>query len=293
MIISASRRTDIPAFYSNWFMNRIRAGFVKTRNPFNAKRVRTISLSPLDVDVIVFWTRNPSALMKHLTELDKRGFRYYFHYTITGYPRILERKTPDLNTAIQTFQALSDQLGPHRVIWRYDPVFLSSHSPLEHHIQTFSTIAQSLEGYTNRVVISLIDLYAKTTRNLDKIEQLSFTDLKVYNQIRDDLLHPLKEIAHTHQINMQSCAEETNLSSLSIPAGKCIDDDLIFQDFNIRLCNKKDKGQRKACRCIPSVDIGVYNSCLHGCEYCYATSNANRAQHNYQKHDPNGPFLIE
>jgi hypothetical protein len=195
MIISASRRTDIPAFYHEWFMNRIRAGFLLTRNPFNYHQIGRVSLLPEDVDAIVFWTRNPSQLFGDLDELTERGFRYYFQYTITGYPRILESHTLNPYKALSVFKRLSDKIGKEKVIWRYDPILLSNILPIDEHLRLFEKIATELSGYTNRVVISFADLYEKVTRNLGKVEELNYQDICLNKNMISGISNGLASIA--------------------------------------------------------------------------------------------------
>jgi len=293
MIVSISRRTDIAAFYADWFINRVRAGFVKTRNPFNPHQVREISLRPEDVDCFVFWTRNPAPLFPYLNELENAGFPFYFHITITGYPRALEEKTPPLDLACQRFCTLSEHLGADRVIWRFDPVLLSSETPVSELIRLFDTIAQKLKGRTKKVMISLTDFYAKTERNLKKVEGLHYEDLATQPETTNQLLGAFRRIARDNGMTLQACAQEQDWTGLGITAGKCIDDDLIRLLRGQDLSWRKDRNQRKACGCVQSVDIGTYNSCLHGCQYCYATYNEQQAKAAYTRHDPNSAFLIE
>jgi hypothetical protein len=292
MIISASRRTDIPAFYAEWFMNRIRAGYVLTRNPFNAKQVRTVSLAPEDVDAIVFWTRNPRQLLPHLQELDALGYRYYFQFTITGYPRILESSVPRPQNAVELFSQLSDLIGPDRVVWRYDPILLSSLVNLSEHKRLFAKIAGLLQGKSRTVVVSFADIYDKVKRNLASVPDLSHEDVVQQPDAVAELSSFMAHVAAEHGMAIQSCAEEIDLSTLGIPHGKCIDDDLIRRALGVDVSRRKDKGQREACGCVESIDIGQYNSCLHGCSYCYATSNTRLARTNFDKHHPDSPFLI-
>ncbi len=292
MIISASRRTDIPAFYSDWFINRVRAGFLLTKNPFNAHQVRRVSLSPSDVDVIVFWTRNPEKLIPFFPELDQLGYRYYFQFTITGYPRTLEKSVPNPHRAIQIFSHVSQFLGAERVVWRYDPVLLSNQVDIAEHKRLFSKIAELLRGKTRRVVISFADLYKKTEINLKKIDGLQYQNIVENNEALLDLVLFMADVAKRNEMEIYSCAEELDLASAGILHGKCIDDDLIKKVFGISVLEGKDKGQRAACGCVKSIDIGEYNTCLHGCSYCYATYSAKAVENNRRKHDPNSPFLI-
>ncbi|ENG9289497.1 DUF1848 domain-containing protein [Vibrio cholerae] len=292
MIISASRRTDIPAFYTPWFMNRVREGFLLTRNPFNAHQIKRISLSPDDVDLFVFWTRNPHMLMRHLPELNQRGYQYYFQYTITGYPKTLESNVPNPNKAIRTFIELSDLIGPEKIIWRYDPILLCNIVDINEHKRLFHKIAHLLAGKTKKVVISFADLYAKTDRNLNKIEALNYTDIIQQPDTLLELVHHMHQIASSVDMEIESCAEEVDVSQAGVRHGKCIDDRLIKNVFGIHLDSQKDSGQREACGCIKSIDIGSYNTCMHGCSYCYATYSQNTVQKNKQKHDSKSPFLI-
>lgn len=292
MIISASRRTDIPAFYAEWFINRIRAGFLLTRNPFNYRQISRVSLLPEEAEVIVFWTRNPRKLMPYLPELRQLGHRFYFQYTLTGYPRVLEEKTVSPYKSIETFRALSQAIGSDSVIWRYDPILLSNLLPLHEHIRLFTKLAQSLRGYTRRVVISFVDFYKKTEKNLNAVSGLSYQDILQQESAYTTLAQALAEIAARCGMEIFTCAENVQLAQFGIQPGKCIDDRLIKQLFSIDVSRVKDAGQREACGCVKSIDIGAYNTCLHGCTYCYATFNHALAAANYKKHDPQSPFLL-
>ena len=291
MIISASRRTDIPAFYAKWWMERVRAGFLLTRNPYNAQQIRRVSLLPADVDLIVFWTRQPQPLLRYLSELDELGYRYYFHVTITGYPSWLESATPPVAQAVASFQQLARTLGPERVIWRYDPILLCNGLSIADHLRRFERLATQLAGSTQRVVISLADLYPRVLRELQKI-----AGLELHPPLQpDELAHlacGLVQIARRHGMTLFSCAETLPLEQWGIARGKCIDEVLIQTLFGFSLPGRKDSGQREACLCIKSMDIGSYQSCLHGCHYCYATTDPRRARHNFLSHNPLSPFLL-
>lgn len=301
MIISASRRTDIPAFYSRWFINRIRAGFCEVPNPFNRGQVSHISLLPEDVDAIVFWTRNPRPLFPYLDELDARGYRYYFQYTLLGYPPEIDAQNPASQASLVTFRELAQRIGPRRVIWRYDPIVLSQATPPAYHREAFASLAGSLEGYTGRSVISIMDDYPKIRGRLQEMARRGAQMLPVsiddsVHQGRvpgwlGDLLRDLAEIAQSHRMEMVSCAEETDLRLYGILPGMCVDDLYIKSVFGIEVAHTKDPGQRRACGCVVSKDIGVYDTCLFGCVYCYATTSFARARANYLRHDPEAPSL--
>jgi len=292
MLISASRRTDIPAFYADWFMNRLEAGFVLTRNPFNSRQIRRVELRPDAVEAIVFWTRNPSRLQPHLDRLDALGYRYYFQFTLTGYPRALERATPALPRAIRVFQSLSERLGPERVIWRYDPILLTNLTPPAEHLRLFGFLARVLAGHTRRVVISFADFSSRIAANLRKVPDLTWEDITAQPAQLFELAARLAELARAQGMQIQTCAEALDLGEFGIAQGKCIDEELLGELFDLRLSPAKDPGQRKACRCIRSVDIGAYDSCPHGCIYCYASTRQQATQANYHRHDPRSSFLV-
>jgi hypothetical protein len=265
IIISASRRTDIPAFYSEWFMDRIREGFCCVPNPMYPKqKTNPISLKPEDVEIIVFWTRDPKPLMKYLLELDERGYKYYFQYTILGYPKDIEPKAPFLDTAIKTFKELSDMIGKEKVIWRYDPILFSDITPLEWHVRKMSDISDQLRGKTETLVISFIDPYRKKVPDLklspDVFEAESYRKLAEWIGL----------VMKAKRLKVITCAEKIDLSAYGIEHAKCIDDSLISRILKRKTISKKDPSQRKACGCVVSKDIGVNNTCLFGCKYCYA-----------------------
>lgn len=293
-IISASRRTDIPAFYSEWFMNRIRAGYCTTVNPYNPKQVSRVSLKSADVRAIVFWTRNPQPLMKHLPELDNLGYKYYFLYTLIGYPRQIDPASPPLENAVDNFQKLSRLIGKEKVIWRYDPLLLSNLTPLKWHIKQTSRLIAELCGYTERMLTSVITPYRKTVTRMKTEPGGNFTFLPDAFDVRayGDIFRHIADKAREAGIFPQSCAEPTDLSACGISPAKCIDDELLARITGERCPYIKDPGQRKACRCVASKDIGATNSCLFGCPYCYATRSFTLAQKNFERHDPLSSSLL-
>ena len=292
MIISASRRTDIPAFYAEWFMNRIRAGYCAVPNPFNRNQVSHVSLKPEDVDVIVFWTRNPHPLLPHLAELDERGYCYYFQFTLMNNPRPIDPKSPPLKGSLKTFRTLAERIGPEKVIWRYDPIVFSNITGPEFHQTTYQHIAQSLRGYTCRSVISIVDVYRKAQKRLRELAEQGVELLACEGEALGDLMHALVHTAKENDMEIFSCAEEMDLQPYGIRPGKCVDDEYIAKEFGITVINKKDPSQREACGCVVSKDIGMYDSCLYGCQYCYASTSFERAKINYEDHDPSSPSLI-
>jgi hypothetical protein len=295
LIISASRRSDIPAFYAQWFIKRIRAGYCTVPNPFNRQQIAHVSLLPEDVDVIVFWTRNPKPLFPYLDELDQRGFLYYFQYTLLGYPRQIDQHVPSRKKAFQTFQELADRIGPKRLMWRYDPIVFSQLTGAQFHIENYACIAKALQGYTQRSVISVMDMYKKFRKRMAQLNQegVGIIDHDGQTSPRyDALMESITQTARENDMEIFSCSEERDMTPYGISPGKCIDDNYIARTFDIDVGNKKDPGQRKACGCVVSKDIGMYDSCVFGCQYCYASSNFARSKENYQAHDPEAPSLM-
>ena len=295
MLISASRRTDIPAFYAHWFIHRLREGFCTVPNPFNARQVQRISLAPQDVDAIVFWTRHPRPLFPHLDELDARGYRYYFQYTLLDYPHLIDQLNPRYRMRLEAFCELSDRIGPERVIWRYDPILLTQLTPTNFHLEKFSRIAKALQGRTHRVVVSLLTPYAKIHKRMLALEKNGAALLpsaSVSDLWLGDFLRSLSAIAASRSMQIVSCASEQDFSPFGIHPSKCIDDDLLQCLFDIDISHIKDPGQRRTCGCVVSKDIGMYDTCLFGCQYCYATSSFARARSNHARHDLQSASLL-
>lgn len=287
MILSVSRRTDIPAYYSEWFFNRIKEGFLCVRNPMNIHQVSRIDISPEFVDCIVFWTKNASPMMDKLDELS--AYNYYFQYTITGYGKDIEANVPDKKKVIlPNFRALSEKIGANRVIWRYDPIIFSKRYPPEYHIRAFEQIAKELRGYTKKCVISFVDIYAKNMKNIAKAcaydlppEQLA------------DFSGKLAAIAKENGMATASCAEKIDLQECGIEHNCCIDKKLIEEITGTMLKVGKDKVQREECGCVASMEVGSYNTCLHGCIYCYANYSPESVKKNCAKYDPKSPILCD
>lgn len=286
MILSVSRRTDIPAFYSEWFFNRLREGYAYIRNPMNYHQVSKVSLSPSEVECIVFWTKDPSKMLDKLHLL--AGYHYYFQVTITPYDRKIERNVPAQEVVVDAFKNLSRRIGSEKVIWRYDPIMLTSEYDLEYHAQSFKTLASELEGYTQRCVISFMDLYKKSKRNLQGIGGKQWID----EPLMFEIAKRLSEIARRYHFRLETCSETIDLSALEITPSKCIDDQLISEIIGEPIHIDKDKNQRGSCGCVESIDIGSYNSCPHGCLYCYANYSDVTVKNNIAKHCPDSPMLL-
>jgi hypothetical protein len=290
MIVSVSRRCDIPRFRFAWFMERLDAGFADTVNPFNAKQVKRVCFSgegSPDPSFFVFWTRDPRAILERGPELVRRGFHFYTMVTLTGYPAILEPNPPPRAEVIAAMKALAGAAGPcaeSGVVWRYDPILLSTVTDPEYHRRNFSALAAALEGVVNRVIISVYDDYAGARRRLAALEggaeqgRQSFALLPHYGGGRilpelRQLLAELAAAARGHGIVPQSCAEAEDFGGLGVKPGACIDVSLVETHAGTRYpgsLSGKDGNQRPHCLCAESVDIGTYGDCPAGCVYCYA-----------------------
>ncbi len=292
MIISASRRTDVPAFYSRWFMKRIEAGYCDVPNPFNPAQITKVSLKPEDADAIVFWTRNALPLLPHLGELNLKGHRYYFLYTLMDNPRPIDPRCPSLREALATFKALSDRIGPERVIWRYDPVVFSNATTVDFHKKIYERIARELQGYTRRSIISVVTIYRKARQRLAALSEVGIELTECEGEDFVDLMRFLASVARENGMALSSCAQDRDLAPFGILPGKCIDDGLIREVFGLEVNHTKDPSQREACGCVVSKDIGMYDTCLYGCVYCYATKSFEKAKENYRRHDPDAPSLL-
>lgn len=285
MILSVSRRTDIPAFYSEWFFNRLREGFALVRNPFNPRQVSKISLSRELVDCFVFWTKNPQPMLEKLSLLS--GYNYYFQFTLNPYDQDIEVNLPPKADLIKTFITVSEKVGKKRIIWRYDPIFLSERISLTDHLSYFSQLASELSGHTEKCVISFLDMYKKTERNLKAVHKARCLREE---EIRD-LAEGFARIGNRHSLALETCAEKLDLNNLGIKHGRCIDDHLIQELTGAEFNQKKDICQRKECGCVASIDLGAYNTCQHHCLYCYANYSQEKVMENLEKYNPKSPIL--
>lgn len=257
MIVSASRRTDIPAFFPQKFLTDYRKGYTTCQT---GKTIKTINFS--DADCIVFWTKDFSRLTPHIGEIHTP---FYIQYTINSYGKDIEPLVPEKNSVIQDFKHLSSQLGKERLIWRYDPIFISSKYTISYHMANFARMARSLNGYTERCVISIVDFYGKVAERTSKLG-IRVPTIDETNE----LLGFIAQTAAKYNIEVQTCAEKGDYSRFSITPTHCVDAQLIERITGKSLGLAKDPTQRKECGCVISTDIGTYNTCKHGCKYCYA-----------------------
>jgi hypothetical protein len=277
MIVSVSRRCDIPRFRFKWFMERIDEGFAEVANPFNSRQVKRVPLLPRKAgmepaegaDVLVFWTRDPRNILANAEELTQRGFRFYVMVTVTGYPSELEPDMTRTSEALAAMKELAGKIGQDRVIWRYDPVILTSVTGEDFHRRNFSAIAQNLAGSVRRVIISVYDEYRSSKRRMEGLERAGVFRMLEAGAGSVNLLADLAKIAGETGMEIQSCAEKEDYSSVGVKPGACIDPALIGKLWGLEF-KGKDKNQRPNCLCCQSVDIGSYGTCEARCVYCYA-----------------------
>jgi hypothetical protein len=280
MIISASRRTDIPGFYGDWLLERLRQGYVLVPDRFRPGRLYRIDLTPDQVDCLVFWTKNPTPFLPKLTLLTQMGYGFYFQYTLTAYGTELEKNLTPQDWRLEAFKTLSSELGPQRVIWRYDPVIIDQEHSQIWHERMFDALARQIAPFTRRCVISFVDSYRHV-----KIPSIP-------TPVQTSLAAKFSHSAQALGLELLACAEPLDLSEAGAKPSSCVDQVLIEAITGKKIAAKKDPGQRRECLCCESRDIGTYNSCLHGCLYCYATTQPAKACQNYQTHDPFSPTLI-
>ncbi len=286
MIVSASRRTDLPAFYSDWFFRRVKAGFALVRNPFRSSQVSRVSLLPQDVDCVVFWTKNPAPMLSRLDELERAGLPFYFQFTLTPYGKDLERNLPPKRELIGTFRKLSREIGPDRVVWRYDPVVCSPELTPEWHLRQFRSLCSALEGCTRECVFSFLDFYAKTKRNTAGLGLRPAPAA-----VMEHVVAGFAETAARYGLTLKTCCEAADFERFGIRRGACVDAEKVERITGRPLRARKDRGQRPGCRCAASADIGAYDTCRNGCVYCYATDPARAARNGAGAGGPDSPFL--
>lgn len=281
MILFASGRTDIPAFYSNWFINRVKAGFVDVRNPFNQKLVSRIYFS--DVDMIMFCSKNPLPM---INKLDILKVPVLFHVTITPYSKDVEPNIPDKRLIIEGVKKLSLVLGIDNVVVRYDPIFLSDKYNVDYHIRAFDKLCKNLNGYVNKIIVSFMDEYKNVRSNKNILKYRAFTR-EDYKKIGE----AFSKSAYDNGMSVQTCFEDEDLTQYGFVKGECLSHELAYI-----LTGKKFKSsnvrKEKKCECVQMVDIGDYNSCMHMCKYCYANYDEKAVSNNFERHDDNSSLLI-
>jgi hypothetical protein len=308
VIISASRATDVPAFFADWFARRLNAGYCAWVNPFNAHQKMVVGFAK--TRAIVFWSKNPKPLMPYLPLVEDMGIGYYFQFTLNDYrAEGLEPSVPRLEKRIETFHALSERLGPDRAVWRYDPLLIGPTLSVETLLERINTLADQLAGATRKLVVSFadIDAYRKVQSNLGRLGQ-GYRELTSAEMA--GIAKGLRDLKTRTGLTVATCAEGLDLAAYGIEHNRCIDDDLLaklYPEDSALMAHlgrvqddlfaqpgkaKKDQGQRKECGCIVSKDIGAYNTCPHLCTYCYANSSKESVIANYRRHVPEGEMMI-
>jgi hypothetical protein len=286
MIISASYRTDIPAYFGAWFKAGLARQYVTVKNPYNNQE-STVSLAPDDVDAYVFWTRNVAGFLMQLDDLYAAKVPFVIQYTVTGYPGALERATPHWGRAVELMRVCARRYGKRAVVWRYDPIVFTSCTDAMFHRRNFARIAANLKNTVDEVVISFMEPYVKTRRNLNIAAAASgFTWHVPGEDERHDLLADLSMIAEYYGIRMTSCAQV----GLRIDAANCIDTERL-SDIAGREIKARAKGNRPNCKCAESRDIGAYDTCAQGCTYCYAVGSRSVAMERMQRVRPEDTAL--
>ncbi len=290
MIISASYKTDIPTFYGQWFINRLRAGYCKMVNPYGGQVYR-VDLTHDTVDGFVFWTKNAGPFLKHLDTVSEHEFPFVVQYTINGYPRALEFSVVDADRSIEHMKWLHDHFGPKVPIWRYDTIVSSSLTTFEFHRRNFEVLAKALEGTTDEVVVSFAQIYKKTKRNMDwAAKEFHFEWEDPSDEAKYDLAGELAQIAKRYGIQLSMCSQKAFLAP-GVADAHCVDVQRL-SDVAGRQIAGKLKGNRPDCGCFISRDIGEYDTCPHGCVYCYAVQNRSLALQRFKEHDPESEFLF-
>lgn len=283
MILNTGSRTDIPAYYSDWFYNRIQAGYVLVRNPYYPTQITKYLLSPEVIDVMVFCTKNPLPMLDRLSLLN--DFDTFWFVTITPYGRDIEPYVPPREEVIHSFSRLSAAVGSRRMSWRYDPVFITDRYSVEYHIEQFGSMSKALSGYTDQCVVSFIDLYEKTRRNFPGIRSVTASE-------QERLTAVFSQIAKEHGMQIHLCCENAGLVRENVDADGCMSKAVLEKALGCRLNVPKKKMARNECSCLLGSDIGAYNTCGHGCLYCYANYDRETVAQNRRLHDAASPLLI-
>ncbi len=283
MIINTGMRTDIPAFYSKWLMNRIREGFVYVRNPYYKSQVTKYSLSPNVVDCLAFCTKNPEPMLKYLDELDV--YKQFWFVTVTPYGKDIEPNVPDKKQVISDFKKLSEHFGKNAVALRYDPIFINKKFDVNMHIKCFEKLLNEIKGYTEDCTISFLDMYEKVKRNAPDLRPPTEKE-----QIQ--IAKAFSKIGEQNNITIHSCCEKEFLKDYGLDITGCMSKKIIEKAIENKLNPPKSHSKREGCTCLLGNDIGAYNTCGHLCKYCYANANVTLVRENMKKHNPNSPFLI-
>ena len=281
MILNVSGRTDIIAFYKNWFIKRLNEGFIDVRNPFNPKLVSRINIT--DVDLILFCTKNPIPILK---DLDKIKIPYIFQVTITPYKSDIEPNVSSKSDIVEAVKKISQVIGKENIYVRYDPIFLSDKYNIEYHVKAFNKLCTLLNGYVNTIIVSFLDEYKNVIKNKNILKYRAFTE-NDYEQIGINF----SKIAKENNMQVQTCFENRNLTEYGFIKGECLSHELAYKLTGKKYKRWKARKEGK-CNCVEMVDIGVYNSCKHFCKYCYANYDESIVNNNFNNHDINSSLLV-
>lgn len=284
MIVNVGGRTDIVNYYSDWLMNRIKEGYAYSRNPLFPNNVSKISLNPKDVDCLMFCSKNYEPMLKYMEKINNT-YRIICHYTITAYGKDIEPNVPNIGNSIETLIKLSKIIGKEKVLWRYDPILLTKNYTVDKHIETFKYMAKRISPYVQRCIFSFVEMYKKLEYNMPEIIPLIHNDkIKILNE--------LGKIAKSNNLYIQTCGTDENYEKYGIHISGCTTPEILRKANKVVYKNIKSKPMRKGCHCMPSRDIGAYDTCLNGCKYCYANTRPELAKENIKFHDKNSPLLL-
>ncbi len=284
MIVNVGGRTDIANYYSEWLRNRIKEGFAYSRNPLFPNNVSKVSLKPEDVDCLMFCSKNYQPILPYMKEISET-YRVICHYTITAYGTDVEPNVPDIETSIQILMELSKIVGKEKVLWRYDPILLTQKYTVQKHLETFEKMAKQIAPYVQRCIFSFVEMYKKLEYNMPEIIPLTEAD-------KSAILKGIGKIAKKYNLYTQTCGTDENNEKYGIHVSGCTTPEILEQAHGIKYKNIKPQPMRKGCHCIPSRDIGAYDTCLNGCKYCYANKRPELAKENIKLHDKNSPLLL-
>ena len=283
MILQMGQRTDIPAFYGQWLINRVRQGFVDVRNPYNPMQITRYPINHEVVDGIAFCTKNPLPFIPLLHEIN--DYRQYWHMTITPYGADIETNVPQVDLVIDGFKHISTKRNPQSMVWRYDPIILTHNYTVDFHFESFYKMAKALEGYTDTVVVSFLDIFEKVAQNFPEGYRPSL-------DIQTKIIKELVSIAHSHHMILKTCGEGDIFKELGVNTEGCFTLDCYERAWNVKLKAPKRTPARLECNCYLHGDIGAYDTCSHFCRYCYANTNQAAVRQNCSLHDPNSSLLI-
>ena len=284
MIINVGGRTDIVNYYTPWLLNRLSEGYAYSRNPFARENVYKLSLKPEDVDCLLFCSKNYQPILKHIGGIDEK-YNILCNYTITAYGKDIEPKVPSINQSIKTLERLSDIVGVNKILWRYDPILLTEKYTVEKHLETFEYMAEKISSLVYRCIFSFVDMYKKVEENMPEIIPLAEED-------KVKLLKGIGEISERYNLYTQSCATNESYEKYNIHSAGCTTREILEHAHNVVYKNVKGTGIRENCHCIPSRDIGAYNSCLSECKYCYANRKPDMPKNIIKLHDEKSLLLL-